>query len=155
WRIVPNLRPLHETIVGNVGEVFWVVMATLGAVMLIVCANVANLLLVHLESRRQELAIRAALGAGRGRLLGEQMAVIGVIVSAGALLGLGLAFAGVRLLQWISPANLPRLGEIAVDGRAAALALAIAATSVLLLGLIPQWQSSGQLSMRRGGRTVS
>ena len=155
WRIAPNLRPLHETIVGNVGDVLWVVMGTLGAVMLIACANVANLFLVHLEGRHQELAVRAALGAGRGRLLRELLAESGVLVSAGALLGLGLAFMGVWLLQWIAPANLPRLSEIAVDGRAAAFALAIAAISVLLLGLIPAWRYGGQLSLRGGGRTVS
>ncbi len=119
WHVAPNLRPLRETIVGNVGDVLWVVMGTLGAVMLIVCANVANLLLVHLEGRRRELAVRAALGAGRGRLVRELLAVSGVLVFARALLGLGLAFAGVRLLQWIAPANLPRLAEIAVDGCAA------------------------------------
>lgn len=155
WRITPNLRPLHETIVGDVGDVLWVVMGTLGAVMLIACANVANLLLVHVEGRRQELAIRVALGAGRGRLLRELLAESGVLVSAGALLGLGLAFTGVWLLQWIAPANLPRLSEIALDGSAAAFALAIAAISVLLLGLIPAWQYGGQLSLRGGGRTVS
>ncbi|MCI0366181.1 MAG: ABC transporter permease, partial [Phycisphaerales bacterium] len=66
WRIAPELRPLRETIVGNVGDVLWVVMGMLGAVMLIVCANVANLLLVQVEGRRQEFAVRAALGAGRG-----------------------------------------------------------------------------------------
>lgn len=155
WRIAPNLRPLHETIVGDVGDVLWVVMGTLGAVMLIACANVANLLLVHVEGRRQELAIRVALGAGRGRLLRELLAESGVLVSAGALLGLGLAFTGVWLLQWIAPANLPRLSEIALDESAAAFALAIAAISVLLLGLIPAWQYGGQLSLRGGGRTVS
>jgi predicted permease len=155
WRIAPNLRPLRETIVGNVRDMLWVVMGTLGAVMLIVCANVANLLLVHVEGRRQELAIRAALGAGRGRLLRELLTESGVLGSAGALLGLGLAFAGVRLLQRIAPANLPRLSEIAVDGRAAAFALAIAAISVLLLGLIPAWRYGGPLSLRGGARTSS
>ena len=155
WRIAPNLRPLHETIVGNVGDVLWVVMGTLGAVMLIVCANVTNLLLVHVEGRRQELAVRAALGAGRGRLLRELLAESGVLVSAGALLGLGLAFTGVWLLQWIAPANLPRLSEIAVDGRAAGFALAIAAISVLLLGLIPAWRYGGRLLLLGGGRTTT
>jgi len=155
WRIAPNLRPLRETIAGNVGDVLWVVMGTLGAVMLIVCANVANLLVVHVEGRSQELAVRAALGAGRGRLLRELLAESGVLVFAGTLLGLGLAFSGVWLLQWIAPANLPRLNEIAVDGRAAAFALAIAAISVLLLGLIPAWRYGGRLSRHGGGRWAS
>lgn len=155
WRVAPEVRPLRETIVGNVGDVLWVVMATLGAVMLIVCANVANLMLVRLESRRREFAVRAALGAGRGRLVRELLAESGVLVAAGALLGLGLAYAGVLLLQWIAPANLPRLSEIAVDGRAAWFVLAVAGVSVLLLGLIPAWRCSGPISLRRGGRTAS
>jgi predicted permease len=155
WRIAPKLRRLRETIVGNVGDVLWVVMGTLGVVMLIACANVANLLLVHVENRRSEFAVRAALGAGRGRLLRELLVESGVLVSAGGLAGLGLTFAGVWLLQWIAPANLPRLIEIAVDGRAAAFALAIAAICVLLLGLIPARRYSGELSLRDGGRRAS
>lgn len=155
WRIAPNLRPLSETIVGNVGDVLWVVMGTLSVVMLIVCANVANLMLVHLEGRRQEFAVRAALGAGRARLLRELLAESSVLVFAGALFGTGFAFAGVGLLQWIAPANLPRLSEIAVDGRAAIFTLVIAALSVLLLGLISAWRYGGQLSLRSGGRTSS
>jgi predicted permease len=155
WRIAPGLRPLRETIVGDVGDVLWVVMGTLAVVMLIACANVANLILVHVEGRHQELAVRAALGAGRGRLLRELLVESGVLVSAGALAGLGLAFAGVWLLQWIAPANLPRLSEIAVDGRAAAFALAIAVISVLLLGLISARRYSGELPLRESGRRAS
>jgi putative ABC transport system permease protein len=155
WHIAPDLRPLRDTIVGNVGDVLWVVMGTLGAVMLIVCANVANLLLVHVEGRRYELAVRAALGAGRGPLLRELLAESAVLVSTGAILGIGLAFAGVRLLHWIAPANLPRLNEIAVDSRAAAFALAITGISALLLGLIPAWRYGGRLSLRSGGRSTS
>jgi predicted permease len=155
WRVAPHLRPLRDTIVGNVGDVLWVVMGTLAAVMLIVSANVANLLLVHVEGRRQELAVRAALGAGRGPLLRELMVESAVLVCAGALLGFGLAYAGVGLLHWITPANLPRLNEIAVDGRAAAFALAISATSALLLGLIASWRYGGRLSLSGGGRTAS
>jgi predicted permease len=156
WHVAPNLRPLRDTIVGNVGDVLWVVMATLGAVMLIACANVANLLLVHVEGRRQEFAVRAALGAGRARLLRELMAESAVLVSAGALLGFALAFLGIRLLQWISPANLPRLSEIAVDVRAAGFALAISTICALLLGMIASWRyGGGRLTLREGGRTVS
>jgi predicted permease len=155
WRIAPNLRPLRETIVGNVGDVLWVVMGTLGAVMLIVCTNIANLLLVRVEGRRRELAVRAALGAGRGRLLRELLAESAVLIFAGASLGLGLAFTGVWLLQWIAPANLPRLSEIALDGRAAAFAFSIAAISVPLLSMIPAWRYGGRLSLATGTRTPS
>ena len=155
WRVSPHLRPLRETIVGNVGQVLWLVMGTLGAVMLIACANVVNLLLVHIEGRHQELSVRAALGAGRARLLHELLTESGVLVSVGALLGLGFASAGVRLLERIAPANLPRLTEIAVDRRAAGFALAVAAISTLLLGLAAAWRQGGRLSLRGGGRTSS
>ncbi|MGB6690742.1 MAG: ABC transporter permease, partial [Terracidiphilus sp.] len=69
WRITPALRPLKDEVIGNVGSVLWVVMGTIGVVMLIVCTNVANLLLVRADARQQELAIRSALGAGRGRIV--------------------------------------------------------------------------------------
>ena len=71
WKITPALRPLKQEVVGNVGDVLWVVMGTIGLVMLIACANVTNLLLVRAEARQQELAIRAALGAGWGRIVRE------------------------------------------------------------------------------------
>ena len=71
WRITPAIRPLKQEVVGNVGDVLWVVMGTIGLVMLIACANVTNLLLVRAEARQQELAVRAALGAGRGRIVRE------------------------------------------------------------------------------------
>ena len=71
WRITPAIRPLKQEVIGNIGSVLWIVMATIGIVMLIACANVANLMLVRAEARQQELAIRAALGAGRGRIVRE------------------------------------------------------------------------------------
>jgi hypothetical protein len=91
WRITPAIRPLKQEVIGNVGNVLWVVMGTIGIVMLIACANVANLLLVRADARQQELAIRAALGAGRGRIVRElllESMLLGVI---GGALGVGLA----------------------------------------------------------------
>ena len=72
-RLAPNVRPLIDDLVGDIGKSLWVVMATIGIVLLIACANVANLLLVRTEGRAQELAVRAALGAGRGRLAREML----------------------------------------------------------------------------------
>ena len=69
WKITPAIRPLKQEVIGNVSEVLWVVMGTIGVVMLIACANVTNLLLVRVEARQQELAVRAALGAGWGRIV--------------------------------------------------------------------------------------
>src|SRR6202011_1594101 len=108
WKITPAIRPLKQQVIGNVGDVLWVVMVTIGMVMLIACANVANLLLVRAEARQHELAIQAALGAGRGRIVRElllESVLLGLIHGA---LGVGLAYAGLRLLVAIGPANLPR-----------------------------------------------
>ena len=71
WRITPALHPLKQEVVGSIGNVLWLVMSTIGVVMLIACTNVANLLLVRADARRKELAIRSALGAGRGRIAWE------------------------------------------------------------------------------------
>src|SRR5207244_13163164 len=93
WRIIPSLRPLKDKIVGNVGTVLWAVMGTIGAVMLIACANVANLLLVRAEARQQELAIRAALGAGWGRIVRDLVTDGLLLALIGGSLGVGLAYA--------------------------------------------------------------
>ena len=74
WKITPALQPLKEHVVGSIGNVLWVVMATIGVVMLIACTNVANLLLVRADGRQQELAVRSALGAGRWRIARELLA---------------------------------------------------------------------------------
>jgi predicted permease len=92
WRITPALRPLKQDVIGNVGDVLWVVMATIGLVMLIACTNVANLLLVQADARQQELAVRAALGAGRGRIARE-------LLLESVLLDLLAAFLELELLM--------------------------------------------------------
>src|SRR5712691_8790905 len=106
WRITPALRPLKQEVVGNIGSVLWVVMGTIGIVMLIACANVANLLLVRAEARQQELAIRAALGAGWGRIVRELLLESLLLGLIGGALGIGLAYEGLPLLVAIGPAKL-------------------------------------------------
>ena len=96
-RIGPNVHPLRDDVVGDVGKTLWVIAATVGIVLLIACANVANLLLVRADGRRQELAIRAALGADRGRLARELLGESITLGLVGGALGLGLAWAGLRL----------------------------------------------------------
>ncbi len=112
WRITPALRPLKQEVVGNIGDILWVVMGTIGLVMLIACANVTNLLLVRAESRQQELAVRAALGSGWGRIVRGLLVESVMLGLAGGLLGIGVATAGLRLLVAIGPANLPRLARL-------------------------------------------
>ncbi|HEX5423033.1 MAG TPA: ABC transporter permease [Candidatus Acidoferrales bacterium] len=157
WRITPDICPLKEAVVGSAGNVLWIVMATVGIVMLIACANVANLLLVKGESRRHEMAIRTALGAPKSRLIRELLVESVILGLAGGALGLGLAEAGLQLLVAIGPANLPRLGEISLGGRALAFTLALAVVSAVLFGLISavKHTRSAAASLHSESRTAS
>src|SRR6202011_1342726 len=112
FHITPNLRPLKKDVVGNVGSVLRVLMGALGLVLLLVCANVANLVLVRAQSRQQEFAIRAALGAGWGRIARELLLESLTLGIFGGALGLVLAYVGIRVLVTQGPASLPRLAEI-------------------------------------------
>jgi predicted permease len=158
WRITPALRPLKEEVIGNVGDVLWVVMGTIGLVMLIACANVTNLLLVRAESRQQELAVRAALGAGWGRIVRGLLVESVMLGLAGGALGVAVAATGLRLLVSIGPANLPRLNEISLDARALGFTLLLSLLSGLLFGLIPALKYSGPriaTALGSSGRTAS
>jgi predicted permease len=137
WRIAPAVRPLKRDVIGSIGDVLWVITATIGLVMVMACANVANLLLVRGEARQQELAIRAALGAGWGRIVRELLLESLVLALIGGAVGVGVAFAAVRLLVAHGPANLPRLTEVSLDSTALIFAFAISVASTLFFGLIP------------------
>lgn len=154
----PNVRPLSADVIGDVGQMLWILLGTVGIVLLIACANVANLFLVRAEGRQQELAIHAALGAGSRRiaweLLSESLA-LGVI---GGVLGLLLAYAGIRGLVAAAPEGLPRLEEISVDGTVLIFTLVISVVAGLLFGLIPVIKfARPQLSsaLKEGGRLSS
>jgi putative ABC transport system permease protein len=136
-RFSPALRPLKDEVVGSIGSVLWLVMGAVGLVLLIACANVANLLLVKAESRQQERSIRLALGAGRAQILRESLAESLWLGAAGGFLGLALAYGGLRLLRFLKPGNLPRLNEISIDGAVMLFALTAALVSCLLFGLLP------------------
>ncbi|HEY0704865.1 MAG TPA: ABC transporter permease [Candidatus Acidoferrales bacterium] len=158
WQITPQLRPLKQEVVGNVSDVLWVVMGTLGLVMLIACANVTNLLLVRVEARQQELAVRAALGAGWGRIVRGLLVESTMLGIFGGALGGVLAYAGVRFLVAIGPANLPRLNEISLDARTLIFTLMLSVLSGWLLGLIPALKYAGprsSLELRSAGRSMS
>src|ERR1700730_3383472 len=115
-------------------------MATVGLVMLIACANVANLLLVRADARQQELSIRAALGAGRGRIARELLIESALLGLMGGVLAVGVAYAGLRVLVAIGPADLPRLSEISLDARSLGFTFALSVISGLLFGSIPAWK---------------
>ena len=158
WRITPAIRPLKDEVVGNAGNVLWVIMGTIAMVMLIACANVANLLLVRGEARQHELALRAALGAGWGRIARELLLESLLLGAGGGALGLALAFAGLDFLAAIGPASLPRLNEIGVDGRALAFAAALSLLSALFFGSITALKHAGPRiapALGGGGRTAS
>jgi predicted permease len=158
WKITPALRPLKEEMVGNVASVLWVVMGTVGMVMLIACANVANLLLVRAEARQQELALRAALGAGRGQIVRSLLVESLLLGLMGGVLGVGLASWSLRLMAAIGPANLPRLTEISLDGRALAFTFLVSLLSGMLFGSIPALKYAGSrisTALQSAGRTVS
>ncbi len=157
-RIAPNVWPLKEDLVGDISARLWVLMGGLGIVLLIACANVANLLLVRVEGRHQELALRAALGAGSSRIARELLLESLLLGLAGGALGLVFANEALRLLTILKPANLPRLTNIAIDPWVLVFTLVISLATGLGFGLIPVWRyARPQLSnsLRSGGRTLS
>jgi predicted permease len=158
WRITPAFSTMKAQVTGNVNGVLWVVMATVGLVMLIACTNVANLLLVRAESRQHELAIRAALGAGRARIARELLLESVLLGLMGGVLSVGVAGAGLRLLAAVGPANLPRISEIALDERSVSFTLLLAVFSGLFFGAIPAWKyarSKTSLALGGSGRTAT
>ena len=152
-----SLHPLKQDVVGDVGNVLWVLMGSIAMVLLIACANVANLLLVRVEGRRQELAIRSALGSGWRRIAGDLFFESFVLTLMGSVLGLGLAYAGLRALLVLAP-DLPRIHEIGINIPVLLFTLALALLTGLLIGLIPVFKFAGaQLNtgLREGGRGLS
>jgi predicted permease len=135
-RITAAVRPLQEDLVGNVASMLWVLMGAIGAVLLIACANIANLMLVRADARRQELAVRAALGARPGRIAKALLAESFVLGAAGSVLGLALAYAGLEVLVTNGPANLPRLQEISVHPPVLVFTVLVSLASTLFFGSI-------------------
>jgi putative ABC transport system permease protein len=142
-RLAPDIRPLKQQVVGDIGTVLWVLMGTIGLVLLIACANVANQLLVRAEGRQQELAIRAALGAGWGRIAREMLFESLTLGIMGGVLGLGLANAAIRILVATGPTTLPRLTEIGIDPLVLAFTLGVSLLAGLLFGVIPVLKYAG------------
>jgi predicted permease len=154
----PNLSPLKSFVVGDIGKTLWVLMGSLGLVLLIACANVANLLLVRVEGRSQELAVRSALGASRKRIASELMLESAVLGLTAGVLGLGIAYGALRALEAIAPAGLPRIHEIGVDWSVVLFTLGAALLSGLLVGCIPIFKYTGariNTALRAGSRTLS
>jgi predicted permease len=151
-QVQPNLRPLKKDVVGNIGLMLALLMGALGLVLLLVCANAANLVLVRAQSRQQEFAIRAALGAGWSRIARGVLVESLTLGVLGGVLGLALAYLGLRVLVTQGPTNLPRLAEITLDRRALAFVLACAVGSSLLFGLaaVLRCARPGRMQVARG-----
>jgi predicted permease len=158
WRIAARVRPLKDDLVGGIASTLWVLMGAIGAVLLVACANIANLTLVRADARRDELAMRAALGAGPARIARELFVESLVLGAAGGALGWGLANAGLRILVAIAPGDLPRLREIAVYPPVLAFTVAAALGSTLLFGSVTAlkhalWLDVPRLGAARGSST--
>jgi predicted permease len=157
-RLVPAVHLLKEDVVGDIGHLLWILMGGIGIVLLIACANVANLLLVRAEGRQQELAVRAALGAGRIRLAGELL-FDGILVGLlGGGIGLVLASGFLRFLIILAPPGLPRLHEIGINLSVLLFAVSVALLAGALSGLIPTLKYTGgraPAGLREGGRILS
>ena len=157
-RLTPRVVSLKDDLVGDIKRVLWVLMGTIGLVLLVACANVANLLLVRAESRQQELAVRAALGAGTRAIARELLLESVALGLAGGVIGLALAFGALRLLVRLAPGNLPRLQDISLDLTVLGFTLMVSVLSGLVFGLIPvlkyAWTQPG-IMLRGGSRTAS
>jgi putative ABC transport system permease protein len=154
----PKVQPLKQEVVGDIGPTLWVLMGTIGLVLLIACANVANLLLVRAESRQQELAVRAALGAGWGRIAREMLLESLTLGVLGGALGLALAYGALRVLVVKGPQTLPRLAEIGIDPLVLGFTLVVSLLAGFFFGLIPAIKYAGPqvaFALRGGGRTMS
>ncbi len=132
-----HMVELQEEVVGDVRPALMVLLGAVGFVLLIACANVANLLLARAQDRHKEVAVRSAMGAGHGRLLRQFLTEGVVLASLGALLGTAFAFGSLRLLQSASPGDLPRLAEVQLDGTVLLFTTAVAILTGVLFGLAP------------------
>lgn len=136
-------RPLHDEVVGGVRPALVALLGGVGFVLLLACVNLATLLLNRASARRRELALRAALGAPRRRLVGELLAESLLVVLPGGVIGFFLAQLAVGLLPAYAPPDLPRLAEVAIDGRVLLFCLAVTMASGVLAGLVPALRASG------------
>lgn len=156
-KLRPNVRPLAEDVTGDIGRVLWILLAAVGIVLLIACANVANLFLVRAEGRQQELAMRAALGASRGRIARELLSETVLLGLAGGALGLVFTQAAIALLRTIAPERLPRVDEIGIDPAVLVFTLAISLLTGLLFGLVPvlRFGAPTATALKEGARSAS
>ena len=147
-------EPLKDRVIGPVRTTLWILLGMVGLVLLIACANVANLFLVRSEERQREVAVRRALGAGRAGVIRYFMAESALLAAAGGIVGLAIAAVAVRLLVRFGPSNLPRLNEVAIDWMTVAWVTMLSLIAAAAFGAIPMLRRANTLSstLREGGR---
>ena len=152
----PNVRPLADDVIGNIGEILWILLAAVGVVLLIACGNVANLFLVRAEGRHQEFALRTALGANRGRIARALLAESVVLGLAGGALGVALAQVAIALLRRIAPVELPRVDDIDIDATVLLFTLGVSLLSGTLFGLfaVVRFGDPSTAALKEGGRSA-
>ncbi len=154
-RFAVLVQPLRDAVVGNVMRILWLLLGCVALILLIACANVANLLLVRIEKRQREVAVRAALGATRGDIVGLFLAESVALALVSGVLGLALGAAGVRLLVAQQPQGLPRLEEIHLNGRVVIFSFVLSVLSGLLAGALAAFHSGRPAlaaALKEGGR---
>jgi len=152
-----RLEPMHKTLVDEVRPALLALMGAVLFLMLIACSNVANLLLVRSSLREPELAMRAALGAGRWRVVRQMLAEAFLLTAFGAVVGVALAWIGIRQLLAIAPANLPRLDSIRIDPVVLAFTATVALAAAFIFGMVPAWSAFRMdlvNALRASGRTA-
>jgi predicted permease len=154
-RFAPVVGYMKDDLVGSLVRPLWILLGTVGFVLLIACANVANLVLIRAEGRRRETAVRVAMGATRGSLARHQLSESAVLAGAGGVLGTALAWIAVPLVLSKAPPELPRLADVGIDARVLLFALAATTLSAVLFGAAPlvRHARAGNLDdLRQGGR---
>ncbi len=150
-----NVHPLMQDVVGDIGSTLWVLLGTVGMVLLIACANVANLFIVRAEGRQREMAVRTAMGASRGEVAGQLLMESVTLGLAGGAAGLILAWGGLELLKALGPESLPRLSSVGIDGTVLAFTAAVSLAAGLLFGLFPAFRYGSPdmvQALKEGGR---